>query len=115
MNNNASGPKICPECDHVFQGNDWDGIDAHWKAKHGHIMPYEEAWPHKWNLQKKNGRIGKYDQSRTPWWRMTQLARRLTGDTRVVGQAALRTGVEQYPRTRVTLQQATRVILKSPD
>ena len=38
-------PKVCPECDHVFQGNGWDGIDAHWKAKHGQIMPYNEAWP----------------------------------------------------------------------
>jgi|HubBroStandDraft_6_1064221.scaffolds.fasta_scaffold1518772_1 hypothetical protein len=27
-------PKICPECDHVFLGNGWDGIDAHWKARH---------------------------------------------------------------------------------
>ena len=27
----------CPECDHVFKGHGWDGIDAHWKAKHaGH-------------------------------------------------------------------------------
>ncbi|SDR29014.1 hypothetical protein SAMN05519103_01764 [Rhizobiales bacterium GAS113] len=38
-------PKVCPECDHVFQGNGWDGIDAHWKAKHSDVMPYEEAWP----------------------------------------------------------------------
>jgi hypothetical protein len=37
--------KVCPECHHVFQGNGWDGIDAHWKARHEHIMPYAEAWP----------------------------------------------------------------------
>lgn len=37
--------KLCPECGHVFQGNGWDGIDAHWKAKHGKVMPYAEAWP----------------------------------------------------------------------
>jgi hypothetical protein len=37
--------KICPECGHEFQGNGWDGIDAHWRAKHTHIMRYEEAWP----------------------------------------------------------------------
>ena len=37
--------KVCPECRHVFQGNGWDGIDAHWRSKHEHIMPYEEAWP----------------------------------------------------------------------
>jgi len=37
--------RICPECSHEFQGNGWDGIDAHWRAKHGHIMSYEEAWP----------------------------------------------------------------------
>ncbi len=37
--------KVCPECDHVFQGNGWDGIDAHWRSKHEDVMPYEEAWP----------------------------------------------------------------------
>jgi hypothetical protein len=37
--------KKCPECEHEFQGNGWDGIDAHWKAKHDQIMRYEEAWP----------------------------------------------------------------------
>jgi rubrerythrin len=37
--------KVCPECGHVFQGNGWDGIDAHWRAKHEDVMPYEEAWP----------------------------------------------------------------------
>lgn len=38
-------PNVCPECGHVFQGNGWDGIDAHWRAAHGGVMPYEEAWP----------------------------------------------------------------------
>ena len=38
-------PKVCPECGHVFQGSGWDGIDAHWKAKHAKVMPYNEAWP----------------------------------------------------------------------
>lgn len=38
-------PKVCPECQHVFQGNGWDGIDAHWKSKHETAMPYSEAWP----------------------------------------------------------------------
>jgi len=37
--------KVCPECGHEFQGNGWDGIDAHWRAKHAHVMGYEEAWP----------------------------------------------------------------------
>jgi hypothetical protein len=37
--------KSCPECGHHFQGNGWDGIDAHWRAHHDHIMRYEEAWP----------------------------------------------------------------------
>jgi hypothetical protein len=37
--------KVCPGCDHEFQGNGWDGIDAHWRAKHEHIMPYGVAWP----------------------------------------------------------------------
>jgi hypothetical protein len=38
-------PNVCPECDHVFQGNGWDGIDAHWRANHESVMPYDEAWP----------------------------------------------------------------------
>ena len=37
--------KVCPECRHIFKGNGWDGIDAHWKSKHEAIMPYEDAWP----------------------------------------------------------------------
>jgi hypothetical protein len=37
--------KVCPECGHEFQGDGWGGIDAHWRAKHAHIMSYEEAWP----------------------------------------------------------------------
>ncbi len=36
--------KVCPECGHVFKGNGWDGIDAHWKSKHEDVMPYDEAW-----------------------------------------------------------------------
>lgn len=36
--------KVCPECGHRFQGNGWDGIDAHWRSKHESIMPYREAW-----------------------------------------------------------------------
>ena len=37
-------PRQCPICNHVFQGNGWDGIDAHWKAKHGDKMSYETFW-----------------------------------------------------------------------
>ena len=37
--------KVCPECGHIFQGNGWDGIDAHWRSRHEGIMSYEEAWP----------------------------------------------------------------------
>jgi hypothetical protein len=37
--------KVCPECDHEFRGNGFDGIDAHWKANHESVMPYQEAWP----------------------------------------------------------------------
>ena len=37
--------KTCPECGHEFQGNGWDGIDAHWRSKHEDIMSYEDAWP----------------------------------------------------------------------
>ena len=38
------GPRICPECGHVFKGNGWTGIDAHWRANHESVMPYEEFW-----------------------------------------------------------------------
>jgi hypothetical protein len=34
----------CPECGHQFQGHGWTGIDAHWKSKHEHVMPYDAAW-----------------------------------------------------------------------
>ncbi len=37
--------KVCRECGHVFQGNGWEGVDAHWRAKHEDVMPYEKAWP----------------------------------------------------------------------
>jgi len=37
--------KIFPECGHRFQGNGWDGIDAHWCSKHEHVHSYSEAWP----------------------------------------------------------------------
>jgi hypothetical protein len=36
--------RICPECLHEFNGNGWDGIDAHWRAKHEKVMPYEQFW-----------------------------------------------------------------------
>jgi hypothetical protein len=38
-------PLQCPECDHVFKGKGWEGIDAHWRTSHNHIKSYEEAWP----------------------------------------------------------------------
>ncbi len=41
----AKEAKVCPECGHVFRGNGWDGIDAHWRSKHDDVLPYEEAWP----------------------------------------------------------------------
>ena len=37
-------PRRCPICKHVFQGNGWDGIDAHWRAKHEDIMSYKKFW-----------------------------------------------------------------------
>ncbi|MBE0471857.1 MAG: hypothetical protein IBX55_20400 [Methyloprofundus sp.] len=51
--NTCSG-KVCPECGHQFTGKGWAGIDAHWKSKHEHIMPYDQAWRlirlDKWNV-----------------------------------------------------------------
>lgn len=40
-----SEAKVCPEYGHVFKGNGWDGVDAHWKSRHESIMPYVKAWP----------------------------------------------------------------------
>ena len=40
----TSGPRICPVCRHEFQGNGWDGIDAHWRAHHESFMRYETFW-----------------------------------------------------------------------
>jgi hypothetical protein len=37
-------PRQCPECDHVFAGKGWEGLDAHWKANHLDVMPYERMW-----------------------------------------------------------------------
>jgi|SRR5579872_6583800 len=39
-----SETKVCPECGHEFL-HGWDGIDAHWRSKHHHVMSYERAWP----------------------------------------------------------------------
>jgi hypothetical protein len=36
---------ICPECGHQFKGHGFDGIDAHWRARHEAVMPYKQAWP----------------------------------------------------------------------
>lgn len=37
--------KLCPVCGYRFKGRGWDGIDAHWRARHEATMPYERAWP----------------------------------------------------------------------
>ena len=36
---------VCPECGHQFRGDGFDGIDAHWRAKHENLMPYRVALP----------------------------------------------------------------------
>ncbi|HKR62928.1 MAG TPA: hypothetical protein VJZ00_04285 [Thermoanaerobaculia bacterium] len=38
------GTRVCPECGHSFAGLGWEGIDAHWRAKHESIMHYEDFW-----------------------------------------------------------------------
>jgi hypothetical protein len=37
--------KVCPEGGHEFQGNGWDGVDAHWLSLHEDTMPYKHARP----------------------------------------------------------------------
>jgi hypothetical protein len=34
--------KVCPECGREFVGS-FGGIDAHWRANHEQVMPYDEA------------------------------------------------------------------------
>jgi hypothetical protein len=36
---------VCPLCNHKFKGNGFDGIAAHWRAKHENTMQYKKAWP----------------------------------------------------------------------
>jgi len=38
-------PNNCPQCCYQFKGNGFDGIDAHWRAKHEYLVPYGVAWP----------------------------------------------------------------------
>lgn len=60
----TTGKRVCPICRHVFQGNGWDGIDAHWRAHHGALVPYEEFWapcaPH-------TGRVSPQSREFTFW------------------------------------------------
>lgn len=45
MSETTQVKNVCPECRYQFRGNGFDGIDAHWRAKHEHLMPYRQAWP----------------------------------------------------------------------
>ena len=38
------GRRRCPVCSRAFRGQGWDGIDAHWRARHLDVMTYEEFW-----------------------------------------------------------------------
>lgn len=38
------GRRRCPECGHAFKGSGWDGVDAHWRARHLDRMPYAQFW-----------------------------------------------------------------------
>jgi len=46
-NTDRRANKVCPvpECDHIFTGKGWGGIDGHWKSNHLSVMSYEDAWP----------------------------------------------------------------------
>ncbi len=44
-NPTAKVENVCPECGHQFKGSGFDGIDAHWRARHEALMPYKKAWP----------------------------------------------------------------------
>ena len=38
------GRPQCPECGYAFRGAGWDGIDAHWRARHADVMSYGVFW-----------------------------------------------------------------------
>jgi len=38
------GRRRCPECGLALKGSGWDGIEAHWRARHAELMPYEDFW-----------------------------------------------------------------------
>jgi predicted amidophosphoribosyltransferase len=38
------GRRRCPECARAFRGSGWDGVEAHWNARHADRMPYERFW-----------------------------------------------------------------------
>jgi hypothetical protein len=40
----AARPMKCPRCTHVFRGLGWEGIDAHWDARHLDICSYDAFW-----------------------------------------------------------------------
>ena len=37
------GRRRCPLCERVFRVG-WEGIDAHWRANHGEVVPYARFW-----------------------------------------------------------------------
>jgi len=37
-------PRVCPLDGHVFRGSGWDGIDAHYRAKHEEGGESYEVW-----------------------------------------------------------------------
>lgn len=39
----ARGRRRCPLCDRVFRSG-WEGVDAHWRARHGDVLAYEAFW-----------------------------------------------------------------------
>ena len=51
--------KTCPACNHVFKGKGWEGLDAHWKAKHSDIMSYGELWTNMCEAHKSTSTVFK--------------------------------------------------------
>jgi hypothetical protein len=40
----TQGRRRCPACGHVFRGAGWDGVEAHWSARHADLTAYLEFW-----------------------------------------------------------------------
>lgn len=74
-----TGTKVCPECGHNFKGKGWEGLDAHWKAKHQHIVPYHELWKNLCPEHKHSSSPGTPNSEEKPFQRLGSVSNSQVG------------------------------------